>query len=75
MRRRPPGGQELTYQPLNLPTSAHKAHSLTICTAQPGTPDEERLKLLADWTAAPSDDIKTLSITSAPRCFPRSRQI
>ena len=48
------GPLELTYQPLDLPVSAHETHSLTIYTAQPGTPDEERLKLLASWTATPS---------------------
>lgn len=45
------GPLELTYQPLNLPMSAHEAHSLTIYTAEPGTPDEDRLKLLASWAA------------------------
>jgi len=48
------GPLELTYQPLNLPMSAHEAHSLTIYTAQPGTADEDRLKLLASWSATPS---------------------
>ncbi|AVH59455.1 hypothetical protein C4B68_31065 [Streptomyces dengpaensis] len=42
---------ELTYQTLDLPLSVHEAHSLTIYTAEPGTPDEDRLKLLASWTA------------------------
>ena len=41
----------LTYQSLDLPVSAHEAHRLTIYTAEPGTPDEDRLKLLASWTA------------------------
>ncbi|QLH25583.1 helix-turn-helix domain-containing protein [Streptomyces sp. Rer75] len=45
------GPLELTYQPLNLPMSAHEAHSLTIYTAEPGTADEDRLKLLASWAA------------------------
>ncbi|GAA3738978.1 transcriptional regulator with XRE-family HTH domain [Spinactinospora alkalitolerans] len=45
------GPLELTYQPLDLPMSAHEAHSLTIYTAEPGTTDEDRLKLLASWTA------------------------
>ena len=48
------GPLELTYQPLDLPISANEAHSLTIYTAEPGTPDEDRLKLLASWTAAPA---------------------
>ncbi|MEE1830268.1 helix-turn-helix transcriptional regulator [Streptomyces sp. SP17KL33] len=45
------GPIQLTYQPLDLPMSAHEAHSLTIYTAEPGTPDEDRLKLLASWSA------------------------
>ncbi|MET9388608.1 transcriptional regulator [Streptomyces sp. NPDC002928] len=45
------GPLELTYQPLDLTLSVHEAHSLTTYTAEPGTPDEDRLKLLASWTA------------------------
>ncbi|WP_329439444.1 helix-turn-helix transcriptional regulator [Streptomyces canus] len=45
---------ELTYQPLDLPMSAREAYSLTIYTAEPGTPHEDRLKLLASWTATPA---------------------
>ncbi|MEU0673827.1 helix-turn-helix transcriptional regulator [Streptomyces sp. NPDC006172] len=48
------GPLELTYQPLDLPLSAREAHALTIYTAQPGSPDEERLKLLASWSAEPT---------------------
>ncbi|MFI9170836.1 helix-turn-helix transcriptional regulator [Streptomyces lincolnensis] len=48
------GFLELTYQPLDLPLSAREAHSLTIYTAEPGTPDEDRLKLLASWAATGS---------------------
>lgn len=46
------GPLELTYQPLDLPLSTREAHSLTIYTAQPGSPDEDRLKLLASLAAA-----------------------
>ncbi|MGW5657827.1 helix-turn-helix domain-containing protein [Streptomyces humi] len=42
---------ELTYQPLDLPLSTREAHSLTIYTARPGSPDEDRLKLLASLAA------------------------
>jgi transcriptional regulator with XRE-family HTH domain len=57
------GPLELTYQPLDLPISAREAHSLTIYTARPGTPDEERLKFLASWTATPrpADSLRRLS--------------
>ncbi|MFE2067637.1 helix-turn-helix transcriptional regulator [Streptomyces sp. NPDC059467] len=45
------GPLELTYQPLDLPISTLEVHSLTIYTAQPGTPDADRLQLLASWAA------------------------
>ncbi|MGV9349571.1 MmyB family transcriptional regulator [Streptomyces spiralis] len=45
------GPLELVYQPLHLPLSSREVHSLTIYTAEPGTPDEDRLKLLAGWAA------------------------
>ncbi|MGW6795292.1 helix-turn-helix domain-containing protein [Streptomyces chartreusis] len=48
------GPLELIYQPLDLHLSAHESHSLTIYTAEPGSADEDRLKLLAIWTAAPA---------------------
>nr|WP_043536758.1 helix-turn-helix transcriptional regulator [Saccharomonospora cyanea] len=48
------GPLELTYQPLDLPISAQEAHSLTIYTAEPGTPDEDRLRLLASWAVTPA---------------------
>ncbi|MFE9109489.1 hypothetical protein ACFYN9_07585 [Streptomyces collinus] len=45
------GFLELTYQPLDLPVSAHEAHALTLYTAEPGTAYEERLNFLASWAA------------------------
>lgn len=45
------GPLELTYQPLDLPMSVDEAHSLTLYTAEPGTPDEDGLKLLASLAA------------------------
>ncbi|MET7701036.1 helix-turn-helix transcriptional regulator [Streptomyces sp. NPDC005485] len=45
------GELELTYQPLDLPMSASEAHSLTIYTAEPGSPSEDALRLLASWAA------------------------
>ncbi|MFJ7334190.1 DNA-binding protein [Streptomyces sp. NPDC101116] len=45
------GFLELTHQPLDLPVSAHEAHSLALCTAGPGTVYEDRLKPLAGWAA------------------------
>ncbi|MET7642051.1 helix-turn-helix transcriptional regulator [Streptomyces sp. NPDC005426] len=45
------GHLELTYQPLDLPVSGNEAHSLTIYTAEPGSPSEDGLRLLASWAA------------------------
>lgn len=45
------GGLELTYQSMDLPTSVRAVHDLSLYTAEPGTPHEERLKLLASWSA------------------------
>lgn len=47
------GPLELTYQPLDLPLSTQEAHSLTIYTAEPGSPDEDRLKVLSSLAATP----------------------
>ncbi|GAA2279699.1 hypothetical protein GCM10010234_15520 [Streptomyces hawaiiensis] len=46
------GFLELTYQPLDLPVSAHEAHSMTFYTTEPGTAYEDRLRLLASWAAS-----------------------
>ncbi|GAA3478174.1 helix-turn-helix transcriptional regulator [Streptomyces yanii] len=51
------GSIELVYQPLDLPISPREVHSLTIYTAEPGTPNEDRLKLLASWAATKSKEI------------------
>ena len=48
------GPLDVIYQPLDLPVSAREAHSLTVCTAEPGTAHEARLKLLASWAAGPA---------------------
>jgi hypothetical protein len=45
------GDLELVYQSLDLSTSARAVHDLTVYTAEPGTPSEDRLKLLASWAA------------------------
>ncbi|WP_420879945.1 helix-turn-helix transcriptional regulator [Rhodococcus sp. (in: high G+C Gram-positive bacteria)] len=45
------GEIELTYQSLDLPTGKRAWHDLSIYTAEPGSVDEERLKLLSSWAA------------------------
>jgi transcriptional regulator with XRE-family HTH domain len=56
------GTLELIYHTLDLPTPDHGKLALTIYTAEPGTPSEDGLKLLASWAAtneAPAPDPAT----------------
>ncbi|MFE3033066.1 helix-turn-helix transcriptional regulator [Streptomyces canus] len=48
------GRLELTYRSLDLPLSHRAVHDLTFYTAEPGTTNEDRLKLLASWAATGS---------------------
>ncbi|SDO33199.1 helix-turn-helix transcriptional regulator [Geodermatophilus sp. DSM 45219] len=51
------GTLDLGYHTLDLPTEDHSGLRLTIYTAEPGSPSEDGLKLLASWaatTAAPT---------------------
>ncbi|MFC0041927.1 helix-turn-helix transcriptional regulator [Actinomadura rayongensis] len=45
------GHLELTFQSLDLPLPGRTVHDLIIYTAEPGTPSEDRLKLLTIWSA------------------------
>lgn len=45
------GRLELTFRALDLPVSNRAVHELTFYTAEPGTADEDRLKLLTSWAA------------------------
>ncbi|MFD0313080.1 helix-turn-helix transcriptional regulator [Streptomyces flavalbus] len=45
------GVVELTYRSMNLPESGRAVHDLTVYTAAPGSPAEDRLRLLASWAA------------------------
>ncbi|MGI5223933.1 helix-turn-helix transcriptional regulator [Actinoallomurus sp. CA-142502] len=45
------GRVEMTFRDLSLPLPQRAVHDLIIYTAEPGTPSEDRLKLLASWTA------------------------
>src|SRR5919112_1114155 len=49
------GGLDLGYYTLDLPTEDHRGLRLTIYTAEPGTPSEDALKLLASWAATTAD--------------------
>jgi transcriptional regulator with XRE-family HTH domain len=48
------GPLELTYQSVDLPTAHRGMHDLSLYTAEPDTPHEERLKLLSSWSATRS---------------------
>ncbi|MFF0494516.1 transcriptional regulator [Nocardia sp. NPDC004068] len=48
------GELELTFRDLDLPLPGPAVHNLITYTAEPGTPSEDRLKLLASWGVTPS---------------------
>ncbi|WP_109032739.1 helix-turn-helix transcriptional regulator [Streptomyces rubrogriseus] len=45
------GRLEMTFRQLDLPLPQRAVHDLIVYTAEPGTPWEDRLKLLASWAA------------------------
>ncbi|MFT3877483.1 MAG: helix-turn-helix transcriptional regulator [Propioniciclava sp.] len=45
------GEVELSYQTVDLPLGRRAWHDLSFYTAEPGSPSEERLKMLASWKA------------------------
>lgn len=45
------GRLELAFRSLNLPLAQGAVHDLTVYAAEPGTSSEDRLKVLASWTA------------------------
>lgn len=55
------GEIELTYQSVDLPTGKSAWHDLSIYTAEPGTTDEEQLRLLASWNAPAAPSSGSLS--------------
>jgi hypothetical protein len=62
------GTLELVYHSLELPTPNHGKLALTMYTAEPGTPSEDALKLLASWaatTTAPSPDAAASTVDHA----------
>ena len=51
------GVLDLGYYTLELPTEDHRGLRLTIYTAEPGSPAEDALKLLASWAATTTDAV------------------
>jgi hypothetical protein len=45
------GSIELSYYSLDLPAAPEAGHLMTAYTAEPGSTAEEKLRLLASWTA------------------------
>ncbi|MGY1636918.1 helix-turn-helix transcriptional regulator [Geodermatophilus sp. SYSU D00742] len=58
------GTLDLGYCTLALPTEDRSDLRLTIYTAEPGSPSEDALKLLASWAATNAD--ATVPVTGAP---------
>ncbi|MFK0115737.1 helix-turn-helix transcriptional regulator [Streptomyces sp. NPDC090994] len=57
------GRLEMTFRSLDLPLPQRAVHDLIIYTAEPGTPWEDRLTLLASWTAPqtpPTEPVRPL---------------
>ncbi|MFF1697639.1 helix-turn-helix transcriptional regulator [Streptomyces sp. NPDC058257] len=52
------GRLELTYQSMDLPTPHRTVHDLTLYTAEPGTPSEDRLRLLTSLAATRSQETR-----------------
>ncbi|WP_369138702.1 helix-turn-helix transcriptional regulator [Modestobacter versicolor] len=59
------GGLDLTYCTLELP-AGHPGLRLTIYTAEPGTPSEDGLKLLASWAATRSTGDEPAPVSDRP---------
>ena len=59
------GTVELVYRSADLPAGTRAWHDLTFYTAEPGSPDEERLRLLASlYTSGPAQTSTRTSSTS-----------
>ncbi|MFD4641061.1 helix-turn-helix transcriptional regulator [Lentzea sp. NPDC058436] len=66
--RHPEAGRlTLSYHALDLPISTGDTRHLCVCTAEPGSPDEDRLSLLASWAATSgADQAFSAAIRSSP---------
>ena len=60
------GALDLTYCTLDLPTDDHSDVRMTIYTAEPGTPSEDALKVLASWAATTADATTRDATAAAP---------
>lgn len=54
------GRLEMAFRSLNLPVPQRAVRELVVYAAEPGTPAEDRLKLLASWTAPPASPAEPL---------------
>jgi transcriptional regulator with XRE-family HTH domain len=60
------GGLDLAYNTLDLPTGDSSDLRLTIYSAEPGTPSEDALKLLASWAATRATESPSAAVTERP---------
>jgi transcriptional regulator with XRE-family HTH domain len=58
------GALQLTYHPLDLPTSLQAALTLTAYVAEPGSDSEDKLKLLSSWAATGATSPATTDLTA-----------
>jgi hypothetical protein len=58
------GTLDLVYYTFDVPTEEHRGLHLTTYTAEPGSPSEDGLQLLASWAATTAET--TASVTERP---------
>ncbi|MYS43577.1 transcriptional regulator, partial [Streptomyces sp. SID5998] len=51
---------EMTFHSLDLPLPQRAVHDLIVYTAEPGTVSEDRLRVLASWTAPGTSPAKPI---------------
>ena len=66
------GDLTLTYESMEL--TADEGLRLNAYTAEPGSPSQDALNLLASWTATPSEHDPGSPATSGSTSLPRARR-
>lgn len=60
------GGLDLTYLSFSLPGIPRAVHELSVYTAEPGTSNEERIKVLTSWAATAAAEAEEPSSRQNP---------
>jgi hypothetical protein len=70
------GDLELTYQSFSLPGLPRAVHDVSVYTAEPGTTNEERIKVLTSWAATEAAEATaaTAATETAEAAEPGGRQ-